>query len=47
MTRSKNEIKDKILKHVPLIWDAYPYATSAVMLVSFVLGAVFGWWWFE
>jgi len=47
MTRKKSEIKDKIVANVPLIWDAYPYATSAVMLVSFVIGAVFGAWWFD
>jgi len=47
MTRKKSEIKDRVVKNVPLIWDAYPYATGAVMLVSLLVGVAFGAWWFD
>jgi hypothetical protein len=46
MTRSKSEIKDRVTKNVPLIWDKYPYASSAIAIVCLIVGTVFGAWWF-
>lgn len=45
MTRSKSQIKAKVKKNVPLIWDAYPYAAAAISLVAFIVGVVVGIWW--
>jgi len=46
MTIKKSEIKSRVKKNVPLIWDAYPYAAAAISLVAFVVGVVAGVWWF-
>ena len=45
MTRSKSEIKDKITKNVPLIWNEFPYATVIVALVFLLIGVALGAWW--
>jgi len=46
MTRTKSEIKSRVKKNVPLIWEVYPYATGAITLVSLIIGVVLGAWWF-
>ena len=45
MTRSKSEIKDKVKKNVPLIYEEYPYATGSVALVFLLIGVALGAWW--
>ncbi len=38
MTRKKSEIKDRVQKNVPKIYEEFPYAFWAV-----VIGSVAGW----
>ncbi len=44
MTRKKSEIKDRVQKNVPKIWDEFPYATAAMTLAGFLVGLIVGYW---